>query len=115
MDEKVIAELRAIREELRALRLEMKSGRVSVSALVTRKEAARRLGVGPTKLRALIDSGVVMTTPLGRRRMVAVSEIERVAKTRSAPSSRASRAPSKSKAAPPDPMSLRRWARTQKG
>ncbi len=42
-------------------------------------DAARRLGVGLTTLKAMVDRGELRTTTVGRRRMVSLSELERLA------------------------------------
>lgn len=107
--------LREVREELRSLREELKRGHVEPTALLSMKSAAKRLGVGPTTLRLLVAKGIVGTVPLGGRKKVPASEIDRITAVR--PPRRRARPPRKPKPvpAPPDPSALRRWARTQKG
>jgi hypothetical protein len=47
--------------------------------MFTVPDAAKRLGVGLTKLRALIKDGTVQTRLLGKAKMVTASEIRRLA------------------------------------
>lgn len=105
--------LREIREELRSLREEMRAGLVQESALLSMKDAAKRLGVGVTKLRSLITSGEVQTTRLGGRRMVAVSEVERVSRRREEPKRRLVERRTKV-AAPASRDEMRAWLRAQR-
>lgn len=42
-------------------------------------EAAKRLGVGLTKLKEMVARGELRTSTVGRRAMISISELERVA------------------------------------
>ena len=73
MDEgKLLKLLRlVVREEVR--------GKIEEPLLFAFPAAARKLGIGKTKLRELVKSGVVVTVQLGGREMVPASEIARLA------------------------------------
>lgn len=73
--DEVTIELRSIRAELRKLSEQLRP----VSKCLSPAAAAKQLGIGLTKMRQLITSGHVKTVLLGKRRMVSLSEIDRVA------------------------------------
>lgn len=72
--------------ELRAIRLEVKRIRALLGEDVaprplayTRRDAAKRLGIGLTLMNQLIRKGLIrLTEPIGRRRLVPESEIQRL-------------------------------------
>lgn len=107
--------LREIREELRSLRAEVRRGRVEESALLSLKDAARRLSIGTTKLRGLIKTGEILVTPLGGRRYVSASEIDRITSQREQEHQRRPRRAAKTISVQQDPEALRRWTRAQRG
>ncbi len=78
MSEKNEAELRAIREEIRKL-----SERVGVPVprVVRFAHAAQLLDISLTKLKGLVRGMEIMTVPVGDRRMIPMSEIDKVARS----------------------------------
>ncbi len=78
MSEKIEAELRAIREEIRKL-----SERVGVPVprVVRFPHAAKLLDISMTKLKGLVRGMEIMTVPVGDRRMIPMSEIDRMSRS----------------------------------
>lgn len=96
--EKIEAQLREIRELLAGAKLER--------ALYPLSEAAQLLGIGMTKMREVVRSGVVMAVDFDGRKMIPASEIKRVSTPTDPPRAFATSKPSRSlasfvKAAPP--------------
>ena len=112
--EGLLSELRSIREELAKINQRLSTGE---QTLLSFPQAASRLGIGTTKLRDLVAKGALVVTPLGRRKMVALSEIERLSRpttTRATRLPAAPRARKASKQQTQDPSALRQFARRQK-
>lgn len=76
LEKRIEAELRGMREELRALK-ETRQPQPE-PYMYSIPDAAVALGIGTTKLRALIASKEVLTRSLGGRKMVPRSEMRRL-------------------------------------
>lgn len=87
-NEALLAELRSIRGELKKISDRLGSPNQD---LFTMPQAARRLGIGQTKLREIVQARKLSVVTLGRRRMVPASELERLARP-SAPAAKQPRA-----------------------
>lgn len=77
LEKRIEAELRSMREELRELRALAAKPPQPEPYMYSIPDAAVALGIGKTKLRALIASHEVLTRPLGGSKMVPRSEMRR--------------------------------------
>lgn len=80
---RLMAALESIRAEVATLAAHWQAA--GPKALYSIPTAAKKLGVGKTKLRQLIRDEVVLTVPLGAAKMVPASEITRLSTPRSRP------------------------------
>lgn len=72
-------EIERLLAELRALIAQSRATPEQVPLVLDFPAAAKRLGVGLTKLKEIVRSGELLTTEIGSRQMVPVSELERIA------------------------------------
>lgn len=72
-------EIRLMLEEVRALLKQSSIGAEPQPLLLKYPEAAKYLGVGLTKLKSMVRSGVLMPSDVDGCRMISRSELERIA------------------------------------
>lgn len=74
------SQLKQIREEIGRIaeRLVERPGG-TLPRVLTKDQAAKQLSISVRKLRGLIRDGLVVTVPIGRRNLIPLSEVERMA------------------------------------
>lgn len=90
MTDALLAQFQRLLEEIRALR-----DLQGLPTILTKKRAARELGVSLSKLKALIRTGEIAICGVGRTSMVPASEVRRIAasaRREAAPPARPARA-----------------------